>query len=311
MKLAALDLGSNTFLCLIAEVEGGRITKILSDEVEMVRLGQGVAQSRKFHPEALERAERALTKFSQSISRGSPEGVLAMATSAARDVSNAEELFQMGRRHGIPIEIIPGGREAEITYRGALSSPQFQSPGPRWILDVGGGSTEVIFGEGPLPTWAHSLNVGVVRMKERFIKAFPIEKDSANELRDFLRSQFKTLESQCPQGLPPAHELVAVAGTPTEIARLELGGTWSDKVEGLVLTEKRLSEWSQTLAKHTPQEIEDTWSVSKGRSDVLWVGVEILRAGLEFAGLQELKVSMRGVRHGVALDLAQRLARGR
>ena len=95
MKVAALDLGTNTFLCLIAEVEGGEITDIYSDQVESVRLGQGVNKTKNFHPEALARARSCLERFSKTIEAEQPESVLAMATSAARDVTNSEELFQI------------------------------------------------------------------------------------------------------------------------------------------------------------------------------------------------------------------------
>src|SRR5688572_18471439 len=119
MKIAALDLGSNTLLCLIAEVEKNSIKNVLHDQVEIVSLGQGLSNSRSFHPDALERADNALEKFSKTISEFKREKILAMATSAARDAENKEALFALGRKHGIPIEIIPGEKEAEITYQGS------------------------------------------------------------------------------------------------------------------------------------------------------------------------------------------------
>src|SRR5271167_3074463 len=102
MKVAALDLGSNTSLLLIADVELGRVTRVLHDETTITRLGQGVHADRRFHPEALRRMDECLAKYRAVIDRLGADRVLAVATSAARDVQNGEELLQLGRKYQIP-----------------------------------------------------------------------------------------------------------------------------------------------------------------------------------------------------------------
>ena len=147
MKVAALDLGSNTFLCLIAEVQSAGIVKIYSDHSEVVRLGQELEKTKSFHPEALIRADVCLRRYSEIIKTEKIDRILAMATSAARDAKNSEELFKLAAKYAIPLEIVPGDREAQITYQGAVSG-NFENAMDTMVIDIGGGSTEIIYGKG-------------------------------------------------------------------------------------------------------------------------------------------------------------------
>src|SRR5438094_253040 len=120
MRVAALDLGSNTSLLLIADVVDSRIVKVHYDTTTITRMGQGVHKNRRFHPEALVRLDRCLADYAEKIREFDCTVVIAVATSAARDVDNGEALIQLGQKHAIPIHIITGQREAELTFRGAL-----------------------------------------------------------------------------------------------------------------------------------------------------------------------------------------------
>lgn len=300
MKLASLDLGSNTFLCLVSEVENQKITKIYSDEVEMVRLGQGLSASKKFHPEALVRAKNTLTNFRRTLDREKPEAILAMATSAARDAENKEELFKICKDLNIALEIIPGEKEAEITYRGAVSG--MQSANPRLIIDIGGGSTEFIFGEDQKILAGKSLDIGCVHLTEKFISAQPTPQNEIDQLQNFIREQLKQIIKLAPQ---TPKEILAVAGTPTTIAQVELGGFDAVKIDGYILTQQGLETW---LKKLTGMSVAEKIAIGypEGRADVIIVGVITLLETLKAFNLKELTVSTRGVRYGVALELAKR-----
>lgn len=300
MKLASLDLGSNTFLCLISEVENQKITKIYSDEVEMVRLGQGLSTSKKFHPDALVRAKNTLTNFKKTLDREKPEAILAMATSAARDAENQEELFKICNELSIPVEIIPGEKEAEITYRGAVSG--MISANTRLVLDIGGGSTEFIFGEDQKILFGKSLDIGCVRLTEKFISAQPTPQNEILALQEFIREQIKQIVKLAPQ-LPK--EILAVAGTPTTIAQVEIGYFDAAKIDGYELTQQGLQSW---LEKLTGLSVADKIKAGypEGRADVIVVGVITLLETLKAFNLSKLTVSTRGVRYGVALELAKR-----
>lgn len=305
MKVAALDLGTNTFLCLICEVERGQMTRIYYDQVEMVRLGQGVQASKKFHPEALQRAEKALTLFKKVIDQHHPERILAMATSAARDVTNAEALFEIGKKLKIPIQIIPGGQEAQITFQGAVSA--FAStPTRRLIVDVGGGSTEFIYGSGHAMAWGQSLNIGCVRLKEKYIKMFPVTHGEIEDITMQVRKELDALKRYAEFASPQQiDEVLAVAGTPTELARIEVGAFIAEKIDGYRITTKKLEDWIHQLGLRTPEQIVKDYGVAPGRADVLLIGVIILLETLRAVQKSELVVSIRGVRYGVALEVAK------
>ncbi len=300
MKLASLDLGSNTFLCLVSEIENQKVTKIYSDEVEMVRLGQGLSASKKFHPDALIRAKNTLTNFRKTLDREKPQAILAMATSAARDAENKEELFKICKDLNIPLEIIPGEKEAEITYRGAVSG--LKTAGSRLVVDIGGGSTEFIFGEDQKILAGKSLDIGCVRLTEKFISVQPTPQAEIDKLQNFIREQLQQIIKLAPQ-MPK--EILAVAGTPTTIAQVELGGFDAAKIDGYVLTEQGLETWLKKLTGLSVAE-KIALGYPEGRADVIIVGVITLLETLKAFNLKELTVSTRGVRYGVALELAKR-----
>lgn len=304
MKVAALDLGTNTFLCLIADVESGAVSKIYADEVRVVRLGQDVNQTHRFHPEALIRARQALTEFAELIKTHQPQKVLAMATSAARDVSNAEELFMIGRELKIPIQIIPGEREAEITYAGAVSGSADSRR--RLVIDVGGGSTELIVGTGSRLVAGESLNLGCVRLTEQFQLRTPVGDEKIEQVRAWIQNEMQptlaNLKSKIGDSL---EEVLAVAGTPTELARVEIGAFIPEKIDGFLLTQSKLKNWIQIFKTHTKDEIIQKFSVHPGRADVILIGALLLLECLRATSMDAMKVSTRGVRYGVALEMVR------
>ncbi len=303
MKIAALDLGSNTFLCLICDVEivSGHlmITKTHEDQVNVVRLGQGLSSSKKFHPEALERARDCLTKFKILIDQNKPERILAMATSAARDAENKNELFQICKNLQIPVEIIPGEKEADITYRGATSGQTTDINLNRLVVDIGGGSTEFIFGAGDKINFAKSFDIGCVRLTEKFIKDQPTPLIQIEQCRSFIKNAISVLPEL------PVENILAVAGTPTTLVAVELGHFSVQHIDGYELTLDRLENWLSRLAGLTVQQKIDL-GFPIGRADVMLVGILILIETLKKVNLTKMTVSTRGVRHGVALELASR-----
>src|SRR5262249_40399769 len=138
MRVAALDLGSNTSLLLIAEMDGDRLVQVLHDETNVTKMGQGVHANRRFHPEAIARLDACLGAYAKTIREMKCDKIVAVATSAARDVSNGHELLDLGKKHGIPIHIISGDKEAQLTFRGALCD-RTSTEGIA-VVDVGGGS---------------------------------------------------------------------------------------------------------------------------------------------------------------------------
>jgi exopolyphosphatase/guanosine-5'-triphosphate,3'-diphosphate pyrophosphatase len=298
MRVAALDLGSNTCLCLIAEVKSNGEISVLSDLAEVVRLGQGVSIDKRLHPEALKRAEACLSRYADEIRKYRPDRILAAATAAARNATNSEELIHIGNKHGIPIEIISGTREAELTFSGAISARPTNSE--TLIIDIGGGSTELIIGTKAGIRFKKSFEVGVVRLKEKFVEDFPL----SNKVRTQLETEIQTVLREASNlSLGNNVEVLAVAGTPTTLAAAVLGGYNAKKVDGFQFTLAQLLEWQNKLSQLTPLQVEQQFGVPPGRSDVLAVGVMILTGVLELVKATRLTVSVRGLRYGLASAL--------
>lgn len=303
MRVAALDLGTNSFLCLIAEVEGGKVIKVLSDQMQMTRLGQDVNQTHCFHPEALARAKACLTEFKKKIDEHQPEKILAMATSAARDVSNAEELFKIGRDLNIPIEIIPGEKEAEITFFGSISGLPADGK-TRAVIDVGGGSTEIICGNQHEIFEGESIDIGGVRLTEKFLPKQPATAEEYQSLKKHIIQEMKSLTTELKK--QKISELIAVAGTPTELARVTLGSFDPEKMDGFHFSQADLKKWFEQIKDLSPQERITKFGFAPGRADIIVAGILILQTALEQLSLPHIVVSTRGVRFGVALELAAR-----
>lgn len=301
MRVAGLDLGSNTFILTICDVTAeGLINRLIVDEVRYVRLGQGVDKTKQFHPEALLRARAALDEFTQLIASNAVDKVLATATSAARDVSNGQELLKMCQEHSIPVEIISGDREAELTYLGART---FQKAQKAWVIDIGGGSTEIIYGEGEKILWRHSFDLGCVRLAERWSLVPPADDQVIAEALFKLQAQFK---DKLPKEYFAQGDIIAVAGTPVEVARLHLGSAFNmESIEGLRLSSENMQKLIKIVCSGGPEELVAKFNTPKGRADVLLPGLLLLQAFMSVVGIESMKVSKAGIRFGVVQMLAK------
>lgn len=301
MRVAALDLGSNTFLCLIADIsEDGNLSVVL-DKSEVVRLGQGVDKSGEFHPDALQRARACLSEFKKLIEVHKAERVLAAATSAARDAKNGHELFRIGKGLNIPIEIIPGDDEARISFQGATLG--LVKNHRRMIIDIGGGSTELIVGKNNTIEEKISFDIGGVRLTEKFVQAQPVSESDKKQLAEYIRLVTKKYLENL-QHLQ-IEEVIAVAGTPTSIAAIELGGFDPGKIDSFEFPLARLDYWKDVFAKTTVEEKKTRYQLG-GRADIIYAGTTILSEILHALKKNSFRVSTKGVRYGVALEIFKR-----
>lgn len=302
MRVAGIDLGTNTFLCLIADVSEGGSLKVVRDDVRVVRLGQGVHATREFHPEALLRAEATFKEFQQFIHEARCEKVIAVATSAARDVKNAEKLFSLGRQYGIPIEVISGEREAELTFAGALE--------PSWagltaVIDVGGGSTEIILGDRSGVRARASADVGAVRLTEKFVSRHPVSNAELQAIRDHAQHAIGSLQLSLPKK-ETVERVVAVAGTPTTLASIALGRSFdADRVHGHTLSLADLDSWVTKLADLSVADRQKLSGMEPKRADVIVAGAICVAEALRFLQFDQLTVSIRGLRFGVVQTAQQ------
>lgn len=295
MKVAALDLGSNTSLLLIAEVNGGVITSVYHDETRVTKMGQGVHANRCLHPDALARLDACFADYAQEIKKHHCEKVVAVATSAARDVKNGDELLKLGQKYGIPIHIISGDQEAQLTFRGALCDRS----GTKGIavIDVGGGSTEIISDHGGRPKGT-SVDVGSVRLTELFVTQHPTPESELAQVIEYAKAAF----ARAPLPKEKFMEVVAVAGTPTTLAAVEQNQDFDEEiVHGFKLKLTTIERWIDKMKAMTVDQREQLPGMQPKRADVIVTGSIILAEAMRALGQTEATVSTRGVRYGVAL----------
>jgi exopolyphosphatase/guanosine-5'-triphosphate,3'-diphosphate pyrophosphatase len=296
MRVAALDLGSNTFLLFIADVKDGKIHKVYKDETRVVRLGDKVSQTGEFSKESLLRAEKCFKEYRDLIERNRVDKIVAVATSAARDVKNKADFLAMAQTYGIPIEVIAGEREAEISFLGTT----FDHPRPNdcCVIDIGGGSTEFI-GTTTGKVKGISLDIGSVRGYDKFIKNEPPGAKGLKEISAWAKSAFESVDLK---PFKEKGELIAVAGTPTTLACMVEEKDFDEKfVNGFLLGQKTIAKWIDKIFEMSIAEREAIKGMPKGRGDVLPVGAVILLEAMKHLDQDELYVSTRGVRHGLAL----------
>lgn len=300
MKVAALDLGSNTFLMLIAEVKDGRVTHVYRDELRVTRLGQGMHANKSFHEEALARAEACFQDYAKIIKEEAPEKVLAMATSAARDAANAKKLFDMGDKYGIPIQVIPGHKEAEMTFMGACSEKPNKNICA--VIDVGGGSTEVVYIDDKNQVTGHSIDVGSVRLTELFVTEHPIALVEIDKITNYVKE--KIAEVTWDRSLSKVTELVCVAGTPTTLASvIQKIDYKKEMVDGFKITREQLQTWRDRMADMNLDQRKALRGMDPLRADVIVTGATILLETAKMFTTPSLLVSDRGVRYGIALEM--------
>lgn len=297
MKVAALDLGTNSFLCLIAQMSESGEVEVLYDESIITRLGQSVQKKGLLSKEALLRAAQAFSKFQQNIKDHNVQKVMAVTTSAARDAENFEELRKLGEEYGIPIEVIPGEEEAELSFQGAISSSEKKNS---LLLDIGGGSTELAyFNEGEFVL--KSLPLGSVRLGEMFVEEWSnLDESSLKKVEDQI---IKTLELTFGKDKPPAKNWVAVAGTPTTLKAIQNGVFNADDIEGSELKQQETKDMVSKLISLSLIDRRKVPGLEAKRADVIPVGAKILETLMIWCNVKEVKVSTKGLRYGLAKRL--------
>jgi exopolyphosphatase / guanosine-5'-triphosphate,3'-diphosphate pyrophosphatase len=309
-RRAVIDVGTNSVKLLLAEVEGSTVHP-LREEGHQTRLGEGFYETHRLQPEALLRTALAVAEFAGRARAEEAESIRVIATSAARDAVNPQDLVDaVARECGLAIEIISGEQEAEWAYLGVGTDPAFA--GQRLcIMDAGGGSTQFIFGEGPRRAAPRSFPIGAVRLLERFRPGDPpapaeLEK-SRSWLRDFIERQVKPQPGFGPAARAAGTRLVATGGTAAIFARMELGLEAYDRarLEAVRLGAGRVTHWVERLWAVSLAERKTIRGLPALRADVILTGAAIYEAVLNHLEFAELRVSTRGLRFGAVLGPTQ------
>ncbi len=301
MRVAAIDCGTNSIRLLIADIEGSNFREI-TRTMEVVRLGQGVDKTGEFHPDAIARTLAAVDQFAIEIARRGVEKIRFCATSATRDATN-RHLFIDGVRErlGIEIEVIAGEVEAALSFQGATKDFD-KSQGPFLVIDIGGGSTEFVFGTDSVEA-ARSMNIGCVRMAERhFTGDQPDPGQIASAIED-IDEAIKTAGKSVP--ITQAKTLIAVAGTATTVAAAALDLPEYDRyaIHLARISAARTHEISQQLLKETRDQRSAHGYMHPGRVDVIGAGSLVLDRIMQLTGATEFVASESDILDGMAWSL--------
>lgn len=298
MRLTAIDIGTNTILMLIADIVVSGGIRVVRDEHVIARLGKGVDGSRRIVPETFDRVLKYLSNYKRIHDEVHSRRIIACGTSALRDASNREEFIAfIQERLGFAISILSGDEEAELTYLGGVSEFADQQSDQHFaVLDIGGGSTELSFGRSTTINAKASLDVGSVRLTERFLKTSPPAPAGLEEAQQYVLEHMKKL----PQ-LPSGTRCVGVAGTLTTLAAIDLQLSVYDRtrVSGHVLTLETIQKIFDKLKEKRLDEIKAIPQILPQRADIILAGILILMEVMKRVGTDRITASDRGLRFGI------------
>lgn len=297
VRVAAIDCGTNTIKLLVLDEDGADLER----EMRIVRLGQDVDRTGRLAEEALERTFAAVEEYAALIARHDVDRIRFCATSATRDAANAAD-FSTGvqARLGVAPEVVSGDEEAALAWAGATRGLPGLT-GPLVVLDIGGGSTELVLGSGSTPDAAHSMDIGSVRMTERHLRSDP---PSTDEVAACVADVESALDA-CPVDPGAAVTLVGVAGTVTTLAAGVIGLTAYDRsvTHGARLPVAQVHALCDRLVGSTAAERAEMAWLHPGRADVIAAGALVLSRVLARSRVSELVVSEADILDGIAWSL--------
>jgi exopolyphosphatase / guanosine-5'-triphosphate,3'-diphosphate pyrophosphatase len=298
--VAVVDIGTNSTRLLVAEVEGGGVTELVRESI-VTRLGEGVDSTGALGDEPQGRVFAALDKYAAAIEEHGATVRRVVMTSAVRDASNGAEFAEtVQSRYGLEGSTLSGDEEARLSFLGATAARDDSDP--LLVIDIGGGSTELVVGSRGSVDFHVSTQVGVVRHSERHLHSDP---PTAEELAALAADARPTIEAAVPPDVRSrVSGAVAVAGTATSCAAIDLELDPYDpaRVEGHTLSRTRIEELRDRLAALPLSERRDVTGLEAGRAPTIVAGTVVLLEVLGAFGLNSVEVSERDILWGVALD---------
>lgn len=305
---AVIDVGTNSVKLLVATIVGRHITPVHETSVQ-TRLGKGFYQHHLLQAIAIRQTAEAVQRFAGQARDAGANTIRVLATNAAREARNSDALVRAVREaSSLDLEIIPGELEADLVYQGVLSGCSNTNAG-MMLIDVGGGSTEIIIGTGPHPKFSGSYPLGTVRLLESCPHGDPPSGDEREEVVARLRQQLETeiaptmkgvMETFCLTSL----QLIGTGGTSTLLARMvnSLEGYDRARIEATVLSIDDVTKWFDRLWSLPMAQRGRIVGLPPEKADVILAGVAIYQEIMKFWRLPSLGISMRGLRFGALLQ---------
>lgn len=305
MRIAVVDIGSNSTRLLIGDVQSGRMASEIVRRTTVTRLGAGVDSHGHLAEDAMQRVYGALDGYRALIDQHRADRAVAVLTSAVRDAGNGREFADTVReRYGLEPHVLSGGDEARLTFRGATSERDPDDLTPTLVVDIGGGSTELVIGSGTEMSFHVSTQAGVVRQTERHLHDDPPTED---EQRALSHDVAQILQEAVPSPERAAAEhVIAVAGTATSLAAIaqDLEPYDPAKVHGYVMNRAQCERILHRLAALPLQERRRVAGLHPDRAPTVVAGILILLEVLKLVGLDRIEVSENDILRGAALEFA-------
>lgn len=302
-RYASIDIGTNTVLMVIADVTEDGILIPVSDDQRSPRLGKGVDADGLISHESVRRVLNTLREYKKKAESLNASEIFACGTSALRDALNRDEVVRHIKQEvNIHVDIISGEQEAEYTYLGAISGLTLP-PGITGVLDIGGGSTELVIGNRHSMTSRWSIDVGCVRLTERYFTPLPPSAGKLNEAIAYVKNIISEITREY-----KVNKLIGVAGTVTTLAAIDRKLTTfsAELIEDHILSKDKIESIFHTYSRYNIEEMKSVPQITPGREDILLAGIAILRAYLEILGQESITVSTRGLRYGQILARIER-----
>lgn len=305
VRVAGIDCGTNSIRLLVADVDPGAGTLVdLDRRMEIVRLGQGVDATGRIAPESMARTFDACDRYAEVIRALGAQRVRFVATSASRDAENRDE-FVAGvlERIGVEPEVVSGDEEARLSFLGATRGLADGADAPYLVVDIGGGSTELVIGTTE-PVAARSVDVGCVRLTERHIRHDPVSPDEVAAVVADVDAAIAQAAADVP--LDQARTLIGLAGSVTTLTAIALGLPEYDAaaIHGARVRAEQVREVSDRLLALDHEGRSVMSVIHPGRVDVLNAGILVLRRILDVTGLPDVLVSEHDILDGIAWSLA-------
>jgi exopolyphosphatase / guanosine-5'-triphosphate,3'-diphosphate pyrophosphatase len=305
-RLAAIDVGSNTIRLTVAEVQEDDTYRILDEEREMVRLGEHLDRTGRLSDAAIARSLAAIGKMKAIADGFKITELRAIATNAVREASNGQRFIrEVARQHKVNIEVISGEEEAQLAFRTASRHFDFRGR-PTAVVDIGGGSVEVILSAGTAVDHVYSLPLGAVRVTERLVRSDPMKPKHWKAMKDEIDRGIRSIVRQ------PAHRaelMIGSGGTFTSLAHMskfQREGRHGS-VQGYVLTPAEIIHLLRRL-RETPLEARrEIPGLSADRADIIIAGAAVISRLVRGLDTQQIMVNERGIRDGLLLNMISEL----
>ena len=304
MNVAVVDIGSNSTRLLVAELQDGAVTRELVRHSTVTRLGAGVDADGRLRQDAMDRVFATLDAYKADIDAHQCERSVAVLTSAVRDSANGADFAnQVNERYGLVPHVLAGEEEARLTFLGATSERNSGDTRPTLVFDIGGGSTELVIGQGSEVVFRVSTQAGVVRQTERHIATDPPTAAEIDELAADVRGILAAaVPTDRRTGIVHA---IAVAGTATSLAAIaqQLDPYDPERVHGYLLSAEECDDILDRLSQMKLAQRRSVAGLHPDRAPTIIAGVVIFRQVLDLIGLRTIEVSEHDILRGAALGL--------